>query len=781
MLATNRPRRMLAAAGVLFVIAAVLGVPVTGKLGSSSQDFQDPASQEERTNAAIEAATGQSPYYDVAVLVGGRRDDGADVTARHVDTAARHGAAVLATLLAAQHGFQRVLDYAATGSDALLSRDGRETVVLAAFATTTDATTAIGRVRVALSKPPAKAKLAGMSVRFGGVALINQELNELTTSELARAELLAFPVLLLLSFWFFRGLVAALLPLLVGGFAIVITFLVLRLIDQITPISVFALNLVSGMGLGLGIDYSLFVLYRYREELAGGLEGGAGGRPSPSGRVPPAGRNGDRLRRHSLRSHPQIGQRQGRVSPGFGRAPLSRSGAHEAIARTLQTVGRTVLFSSLTVAAALTSLLVFPIRFLSSMGIGGAVVALCDGAIALLVLPAVLIVLGPRINALSPAWLQRRAARSATAEAAQDGGWGRLARGVMARPGRVALISATVLLAAAIPALRLRFASPGANLLPAAAESRQVEAALAKSFPADAGEATEIVVRGSRVSARRLAAGAAGTAGRLASVSAPRYLGRGTWEITALPHGSPFSNTQQRLLARLRTLAHPYGALVGGATAFFVDQKAAIAAHIPLALLILMALTAGFLFLMTGSLTIPIKALAMNLLSVSVAVGLQVLIFQDGHLSGPLGFTPLGGLEESSLVLMLVLAFALATDYEVFVIARIKEAHDRGLPDREAIALGIERTGRIITAAALLFCVAIGALTTSDLFFTKQLGLGAALAVAVDASIVRALLVPSLMALMGKWNWWAPRSLRRLHARVGLGEREEELVEPTAV
>jgi len=243
-----------------------------------------------------------------------------------------------------------------------------------------------------------------------------------------------------------------------------------------------------------------------------------------------------------------------------------------------------------------------------------------------------------------------------------------------------------------------------------------------------------------------------------------------TWEIVLLPHGSPYSHVQQQLLGRLRALAHPYAALVGGASAFFADQKSAIASRIPLALLILLPLTAGFLFAMTGSVTIPIKAIAMNVLSVSAAVGLQVLIFQDGHLSGPLGFTPLGGLEESSLVLMIVVAFALATDYEVFVIARIKEAHDHGLPDREAIALGIERTGRIVTAAALLFCVAIGALTTSALFFTKQLGLGAALAVAVDASIVRALLVPSLMALMGKWNWWAPRPLRRLHDRIGLQE-----------
>ena len=718
MLATNRPRRVLAAAGVLFVIAAVVGLPVTGTLGSSSQDFEDPASQYERTNAAITAATGQSPYYNVVALLSGRHDI-------RTDTAAQHAARSLTALLAIQHGFQRAVAYPATHSASLLSRDGRETAVLAAYATTAEGTAAVSRVRAALSKPPLDGQLAGMSVRFGGVALINQELNERTTSDLARAELLAFPFLLLLSFWFFRGLIAALLPLLVGGFAIVITFLLLRLIDQFTPISVFALNLVSGMGLGLGIDYSLFMLYRYREQLAGGAS------------------------------------------------------AREAIGHTQRTAGRTVLFSCLTVAAALTSLLVFPIRFLYSMGIGGAIVTLCDGAVALIVLPAVLIVLGPRINALAPAWLQRRAERSATAAAGQDSGWGRLARGVVRRPVPVAVISAVVLLAAAIPALGLQFTSPGANLLPASAESRQVETAFAKRFPVNPGEATEIVLTGRHSSALHLAAAAAGTAGRLASVSAPRYLGRETWAIALLPHGSPYSSVQQRLLGRLRALAQPYGALVGGATAFFADQKTAIAAHLPLALAILLALTAGFLFLMTGSLTIPIKAIMMNVLSVSVAVGLQVLIFQDGHLSGPLGFTPLGGLEESSLVLMLVVAFALATDYEVFVIARIKEAHDHGLPDREAIALGIERTGRIITAAALLFCVAIGALATSELFFTKQLGLGAALAVAVDATIVRALLVPSLMALMGKWNWWAPRWLKRLHARVGLDERDL-IEEPSA-
>lgn len=714
-LAGTRTRRVLLTAAAVFVLAAVLGGPVTGMLGSKATDFQSRSSEFERTNAAISAATGQSALYEVAVVVGARR-------AIPRDPAALAATRRLLALLAARHGFQRALDYWGAGPDShsptLLSRNGRQTLVLAAFATPAQAASAASAVRTAIRAPAQARRLAGVEMSFGGYAVTNSELNEETIADITKAEVLALPFLVALAFWFFRGLVAALLPPLVGGLAILVTFLGLRVVNEFAPVSVFALNIVSGMGLGLGIDYSLFVLYRYREELAGG--------------EPP----------------------------------------REALRRTLRTVGRTVFFSSVTVAAAMLSMLVFPMRVLYSMGIGGGMVALADGAVTLLVLPAVLVALGPRIDGLAPGWLQRRARR--TARATHEGGWWRLANGVVRRPAPIALTSAILLLAAAVPALGVKFIAPGANLLPPQAEARRVEDALAADFPANVAETTEIVAPGaSRAAAERVAAVAARTAGPLASATAPVPLGRtaATWRITLLPHGSPYSQVQQNLLGRLRAAVHPYGALVGGATAFFVDQRSAIAAGIPLALAVLLPLTALFIFLMTGSATIPLKALAMNVLSVSVAVGLQVLIFQDGHLSGLLGFTPRGGLEESSLVLMVVLAFALATDYEVFVLARIKEAHDSGLPDRQAIALGIERTGRLVTAAALLFCVAIGALVTSGLFFTKQLGLGAALAVAVDASIVRALLVPSLMALMGRWNWWAPGWLRGLHARIGSPER----------
>jgi RND superfamily putative drug exporter len=728
-LATKRPKRVLIAVGVLVVLAAVLGTPVTGMLTSGVEEFQDPSSQYERANKMVSAATGQYAFYNAVVLLRGPDDI-------RTDAGAQRAVATVSKLVAHQHGFQRLAAYSPSqshspsqsqhppsrsqspspsqSSAALVSRNGHETIVLAAFATMDDATDAISHLRLDLKQPPIATQLNRMHVRFGGVALVNEELDERTITDLERAELFALPIVLLLSFLIFRGLIAALLPPLIGGISILLTFLLLRIVDQFTPLSVFALNLVSGMGLGLGIDYSLFILYRYREELARGI---------------------------------------------------SRS---EAVSRTLQTAGRTVLFSCLTVAAALTCLLVFPLRFLYSMGAGGAFVALCDGAVALLLLPSLLIVLGPRIDALSPQWLRRRSARTSRID--EDGRWWKLARGVMRRPGIVAITSAVVLLAAALPTMHLSLTSPGANLLPPSAESRQVETALADNFPSNAAESIEIVMQGSQSSAKRLAAESGRTAGPLASVTAPRYLGNRTWEIVLLPHGSPFSSAQQQLLGRLRQIGEPYRALVGGATAFFADQKSSIAAHLLPALLILFALTACFLFLMTGSLVIPIKAMLMNMLSISVGAGLLVLIFQDGHLSSLLGFKPIGGLEESTLVLMFVVAFALSTDYEVFVLARVKEARDSGLSNRDAIAVGLERTGRIITAAALLFCVAIGALAVSNLFFTKQLGLGTALAVAIDASIVRALLVPSLMALLGDWNWWAPGPLRRLYERFGLHE-----------
>jgi len=696
---------VLAAAGALVLVAAAVGAPVVSILKSQSSDFQDPNAPNQQVLRDVERATGQAASYGVAALVPSTGDV-------RGDPGAQRQAVRVAALLSRQPGFQRVLDYPATHLPVLVSRDGRQTLVLAAFADRDRSAAAVERVRP---------MLAGSGVRLGGNDVAFAEINTRTSSDLARAEMFAFPILLLLSFWVFRGLVAATLPLLVGGFAIMITFLALRLIDQFAGLSIFAVNLVTGVGLGLGIDYSLFILSRYREELARGLD------------------------------------------------------THEAIKRTLQTAGRTVMFGSLTVAGALASMLVFPLRFLYSMGIGGALVTLSAGAVSLVVLPAVLVALGPRINALAPARLQRNAAQAA--QPAERGAWYRLARAVMRRPGIVALGTAVVLIAIALPALRLQLTPADAHVLPASAQPRQVAEAITHDFAVDGSQTVTMVARGGpgadhgAQAVAALAHRAQIAAGAQASlVGPPRYLGRGTWEIEMLPRGVDGSAANQRLIHRLRAVASPPVLLVGGATAWFVDQKSAIAAKTPLALLILALVTGGFLFLMTGSLVLPFVALLMNLLTVAVGAGLLVLIFQDGHGSSLLGFAPIGGLEESNLVLLFVVAFALSTDYGVFLFGRIKEAHDDGLSTRDAVAYGVERTGRLITAAALLFCVAVGAFVTSDIFFVKQFGAGTALAVAIDATFVRALLVPALMGRLGESCWWAPKPLRRLHARIGLHE-----------
>jgi RND superfamily putative drug exporter len=713
-LVTMRVRPVLILAGVTFVLAAAFGVPLVSSLKSRSSDFQDPKAQNQVLLHEVEAATHQTADYGVAALVPTSGDP------RSNPAAAREAGRVL-SLLSAQRGFQRGIDYPATHVAALVSRDARQTLVLAAFASREESVHAVNRVR---------GQLAGSGVRFGGNDIAFNEINERVKTDLGAAETLAFPILLLLSFWVFRGLVAASLPLLVGGFAIVLTFLLLRILSQFVGLSIFAVNLVTGMGLGLGIDYSLFVLSRYREELAA---------------------SGD----------------------------TSRIGRRAAIARTLNSAGRTVLYGSLTIAGALACLLVFPLRFLYSMGAGGVLVALSAGAVALIVLPAVLVALGPRIDALAPARLQRSRERAALAD--ERGGWFRLASSVMRRPGAVALVTGAALIAVSLPSLRLSLAPADAHVLPSSSQPREVALALTRDFPVDGSQTITMLVHaspdgsiadahasGSPANVSALAHRAAATAAGQALTGPPRYLGSGDWRIELQPRGVDGAQANQTLIKRLRALAPPATLLVGGATAWFVDQKAAVAAHAPLALAILALVTLGFLFLMTGSLVLPLLALVMNLLTVAVGAAMLVLIFQDGNLSSLLNFAPIGGLEESNLVLLFVVAFALSTDYGVFLFSRNNESHERGRATRDAVAHGLERTGRIVTAAALLFCVAIGAFVTSHIFFVKEFGLGTAFAVAIDATIVRALLVPALMGRVGDFVWWAPAPLRRLHARLGL-------------
>jgi RND superfamily putative drug exporter len=668
-LVVRRPRRILAAAAAFAVVAAAFGLATPRLLGRGSNDFVAQGSESLRAERAVEAASGLSATPQLLVLV--RRPTAARLRTVADTIRAERAFPVLAPVLRSVDGHEALLAaYARGGVSQRVWRD------------------AAGRLETRLDRLP--------GVDVGGTAVATTQVNRQVQHDLTFAEEIAFPLLFLLALWVFRSVVAALLPLVCGALTILGGLLVLRLLDEVTPVSTYALNIVTGTGLGLGIDYSLLLVSRFREELI-----------------------------HA-----------------------------DAVRRTVLTAGRTVAFSSVTVGAAIATLAIFPLGYLRSMGIAGAVVAPVAGLISLTVLPALFVLLGPRVNAGAPRRWRRAIERSARGG---RGGWYRLARAIMRRPVPVAIGAATVLLVLAIPFLSIHFTGVDASVLPPRLSARVVDTAVRRDF-ATAGLAPVYAgVPGTRADAARYAA-----AIRAPIVSPPRRLGPQTWEVQAST-GKPFLDpTSQRLVRQLRAL--PGNALVGGATAQFLDQRHSLGTRLPLAGLLLAAVTFALLYAATRSLVLPLKALAMNVLTLAATFGILVFVFQDGRLEGLLDYQGRGALELTQPVVLFAIAFGLATDYGVFLLTRIKEAWDAGLPNREAVAVGLERTGRIITAAALLFCVAVGAFATSQIVIVKEIGVGIALAVLIDASIVRVLLVPSLMAILGRWNWWPARRAETLPA-----------------
>jgi RND superfamily putative drug exporter len=388
--------------------------------------------------------------------------------------------------------------------------------------------------------------------------------------------------------------------------------------------------------------------------------------------------------------------------------------------------------------------------------------------LALTVLPAILAVLGARVNALAPKPLQRAAEREA--RPAEHGLWYRLSHFVMRRPAQVAVASAALLIALGIPFTHIRFIQTDARVLPAAASARQVDTALRSQFPPNRTSPLEVVIGAPANSAQvsQLAA----RIGSLPDVTAVATQSAGPRSalIAVAPLHDPLSSQTEQLVRNVRAIKVPAYVGVAGETASFVDLEHSLRVHLPVVLAIVIGTTLLVLFLFTGSVLLPVKAVLMNFLTLSAMFGILVFIFQDGHLQGLLSFHSEGALDATQPIFLFAVAFGLATDYGVFLLSRIKEAREAGATNAAAVAIGLERTGRIVTAAALLFAVAIGAFATSQIVFIKELGIGAALAVLIDASIIRALLVPSLMRLLGQANWWAPRPLRRLYERIGLGE-----------
>ncbi|MDX2754670.1 MMPL family transporter, partial [Streptomyces scabiei] len=681
---TARPRLSLLVALVLTALAVVAGSDVADRLGSGG--WEDPAAQSTYATKALEREFPDSQPNFLLLVDAGR--------ASVDDPAVAAEGKRLTERLAAEKGVRGVASYWQTGAPTLRAEDGGEALIAARL--TGDETAANKTLdRIA---PELRGTHGPVEVRIGGILAVRHEMQTTIQEDLLRAELIALPVTLVLLVMVFGSAVAALLPLGVGIVAILGTNAILRGLTEITDVSVFALNLTTAMGLGLAIDYALFIVRRFREELAGGAD-------SPT-----------------------------------------------AIATTLRTAGRTVLFSALTVAVSLAAMMVFPQYFLKSFAYAGIAVVLLAAGAALILLPAALILLGDRVNAFDLRKLFRRrkaadTAADATPAKEEGAAWGRTAALVMRRAPYFAIATTAGLLLLGLPFLGVKFGTADDRQLPSTAESHVVQQHLREGFPGSPGGGLAVLAEGEATKTEY-----AGYKQRLADlpdvlrVEGP--LVHGDWAyFTVQPEGDAVDEGAQRLVDDIRSMDTPFDTSVTGTAAVLVDTKAAIGEGTPWALAFIATVTLILVFLLTGSVLIPLQAVLLNALSLTAMFGALVWVFQDGHLSGLLAFTSPGSIETTLPVLMFCVAFGLSMDYGVFLLSRIKEEYDHSGDHVGSVRYGLQRTGGLITAAAVILAVVMIAIGTSRVTNTKMLGLGIALAVLMDAMVIRSLLVPAVMRL----------------------------------
>jgi trehalose monomycolate/heme transporter len=713
----RRRRLVLIVSLILVAFAGAWGTGVFGALQSAG-GFTTPNSQSQRSSDLAAAAFGRDTG-DVIALYRSATQTVADPAYR---------AAVTHALGALPRGrVESVATYWSTGSRQFVSASGRETYAVIELAGPDDAARIKNFDAIA-----GKLAAPGLTEQAGGLIPTEGAINSDVTSDIGRAESLSLPVLLVLLVVIFGSLAAASLPLAIGGIGILGSFTALRLLTLVTTVSIYSVNITTILGLGLAIDYGLFMVGRFREEL-------------------------------------------GRTE-----------NVEDAVARTVATAGRTVAVSGVTVTVALASLMLFPMTFLRSMGYGGVATVLVDMLAALTVMPALLAMLGPRVNALRVRPLRQPLAADET-----SGGWYRLARSVMRRPVVYVVVIVAGLAVLGSPFLHISWGGVDAQVLPASAAPRVVTEALDKDFPGNVTNPIEAIVQfPGPVSSGGRAAGLAAYVSRLdhvPGVSGGQVTGVrgdiGRVDLRYTP--GPMTSQARAIVGRVRDIAPPAGArvYVGGTTAQLVDELSGLGATLPWMALMVVVATFVLLFLAFGSVVLPAKAIVMNVLSLSATFGVVVWIFQYGHLSGPLGFTPTGTIDPTMPILMLAIIFGLSMDYEVFLLSRIRERYDVTGDNTAAVASGLQRTGGVITSAALLLVIVIGAFSASAITFIKLLGVGMIVALIVDATLVRILLVPATMRLLGRANWWAPRPLRRLYARYGIresGDAETVLVSEPA-
>jgi uncharacterized membrane protein YdfJ with MMPL/SSD domain len=704
----SRRRRLTLVITLLFVaFAGAWGTGVFGKL-SSGDNFTPPSSQSQREANAADQVFGRNDA-DVVVLY---RSPTMTVT----DPAYRQAVTTALNSLP-RADVAKAATYWSTGSPSLVSTDRHSTYAVLQLTGADDAARHQTYDAIKNDLTPASLAADGVTARVGGNVAMEVAINNEVTADIAKAEGFSMPVLLILLLVIFGSLAAASLPVAIGGVAILGSLTVLRLLTMATTVSIYSVNITTILGLGLGIDYGLFMVTRFREEL----------------------------------------HRQPTVE--------------QAVARTVATAGRTVAVSGVTVAVALTSLMLFPEDFLRSMGYGGVATVAVDVLAALVVLPALLAVLGHRVNTLR---IRRSVQRPPRDES--SGAWYRLARSVMRRPLVYVTVITIALLALAAPFLRVSWGGTDARTLPAASTVRQVSQTLDSQFPVNSTDPIEALITGPGASA----GGSAPLASYLHRIDAiPGVTGTqvtgskgDTIRVDVGYTPAPVSSAARHIVTQIRALAPPAGAtvLVGGTTAGLVDELASLGSVLPWMALLVCVSTFVLLFLAFGSVVLPLKAIVMNVLSLGATFGVVVWIFQWGHLSGLLRFTPTGSIDPTMPILMAAIIFGLSMDYEVFLLSRIRERYDQTGDNTVAVAAGLQRTGGVITSLALLLIIVVGAFSASGITFIKLMGVGMIVALLVDASVVRVLLVPATMRLLGRANWWAPRPLRRLYARYGFKE-----------
>ena len=732
--ALRSPRWILAIAALLMVATAIFGIPVANHL--SAGGFQDPTSESAHAGRILSEKFDQSDQQllitvtDPAGVNDGRaRIAGTDIAAR-LDASPN----VL--------GVTSPWTSPPAAAQELISKDGKTGLIVATVAGGEDK----AQGYAAALAGEVIGDRDGVVVRAGGTAMIYRQITEQTTRDLLRMESIAVPLSFLVLVWVFGGLVAAALPMMVGLMSILGAMSVLRLITSFTEVSIFALNITTALGLALAVDYTLLILSRFRDELAAGATREA------------------------------------------------------ALVRTMSTAGRTVLFSAVTVALSLAALMLFPMYFLKSFAYSGIATVAFAAAAAVIVTPAAIVVLGDRLESFDIRRLVRRVLRrpEPVDKPVERQFWYRSTKFVMGRAIPVGTAIVALLMLLGVPFLRIEFGNPDDRVLPKSASAHQVGDQLRNDFASNFNTAVSMVIPDaagaspaefdryaadlSRVPEVSLVSAPGGTfvaGNKIGPPSAPTGMADGSAFLSVRSTAALFSDASKVQLDRLHAVAEPAGreVLIGGGAQVNRDSVAAITSRMPIVLGLIGVITLVLLFLLTGSVVLPLKAIVMNLLSLSAAFGALVWIFQDGHL-GALGTTPTGTMEANMPVLLFCVAFGLSMDYEVFLLARIRE-YWLELPKTNAgsdhaVPRGLPRTARVVTAAALIMSIAFAALIAAQVSFMRIFGLGLTLAVLVDATLVRMALLPAFMRVMGRWNWWSPGPLARLHQRIGISEEPPE-------